>query len=253
MAAEPRFEVTVPSDHRPGDTLVVGISTPGLAGLTAVDYLVRHLESDPIGAVVPRGMPAIAPFENGVPRHPTRVYDLSDTPLAVLVSELFVPPWVAEPFVEATLDWAAAAGIEEVVVLHGVPFPHREEEHTVFHVATDEYRERRLSGDELPPLAGGVLDGVPGELVVRGLTPDATPVGVFVTPTHPPGPDVDAALRLIDAVEGRYGFDVDEAELLELAERLEQYYAEMADRMEALGQAEQPLATRDFPEDRMYM
>lgn len=252
MASDPSFDVRVPPDRQPGETLVLGLANLGMAGLTAADYLVRHLASEPVGAVVPDGLPAIAPFEDGVPRHPIRLYDLSATPLCVLASELFLPPMVAQSFAGSLLDWADAAGIDEVVVLHGVPFPHGEHEHAVFSVATEPFRERRLTDSDLPPLAGGVLDGVPGELVTRTLD-DGVPVGVFVTPTHPPGPDVDAALRLLGALEGCYGFDVDEAELEALSEQLRRYYTELADRMEALGQGEQPVASRDFPEDRMYM
>lgn len=252
MASEPTFEVTVPPTRRPGETLVLGLANPGMAGLTAADYLARHLESDPVGAVVPDGLPAVAPFEAGVPRHPTRLYDLPHTSLCVLVGELFVPPWVAQPFAGAVLDWARTAEIEELVVLHGVPFPHGEHEHAVFTVATESYRERRLTDTELSPLAGGVLDGAPGELVTRNLD-DGLPTGVLVTPTHPPGPDVDAALRLIGALEGCYDIDVDEAELEILSRQLERYHAELADRLEALGQADQPAGARSFPEDRMFM
>lgn len=253
MSADPTFDITVAPDRRPGETLVLGLATPGMAGLTAADYLVRHLESEPVGAVIPDGLPAIAPFEAGVPRHPTRVYDVLDGPLAVLVGELFIPPWVAGPFADALLDWAAGAGIEEFAVLHGVPFPHGEHEHAVYTVATAGYRERHLDGSDLQPLAGGVLDGVTGELVTRAIDDDRLEVGVYVTPAHPPGPDVDAALLLIEALEGRYGIDIDEAELEALSEQLRRYYNELADRMETLGQADQPIASRDFPEDRMYM
>lgn len=245
--------MTAPAEGRSGDTLVVGVSQLGLAGLTAADCLVRHLESDPLGAVVPDGLPAIAPFEHGEPRHHTRIYALPSTSLSVLVGELFVPPWVAQPFVEAVLAWARAADVEEVVVLHGVPVPHVEHEHAVFSVATADYRDRRLADGELAPLAGGVLDGPAGEFVTRNLREDGLPVGVYVTPAHPPGPDVDAALLLIEALERPYDFAVDDDELRAISERLSQYYAELADRMDTLAQADQPLASRDFPEDRMYM
>lgn len=253
MASDPAFDVRVPADQRPGSTLVIGLSNLGMAGLTAVDYLVRHLETEPIGAVVPDGLPAIAPFEAGTPRHHTRLYDVPESPLAVLVGELFVPPVVAQPFVQAVMDWAAAAGVEEMALLHGVPYPHGEHEHSVFYVATPGYREQHFAASELAPLAGGVLDGAAGELITRALDDDALEVGVYVTPTHPPGPDVDAALRLIDALEGHYDVEVDEADLQALSEQLRKHYTELADRMEALGQADASVASRDFPEDRMYM
>lgn len=252
MATVPTFELTAPTEPRPGEVLVLGLSNLGLGGLTAADYLVRHLDAEAIGAIVPEGLPAIAPFEAGVPRHPTRLYTLDDPSLTVLVGELFIPPALALEFVRTLLAWAVEAGVEEVVVLHGVPFPHDPEEHAVYYVATASFRERRLDGSALQPLAGGVLDGVPGELLTRNLD-DGLPVGVLVTPTHPPGPDVDAAIRLIEALEGCYDLDVDEAELVALSEQLQRYYEELADRMSNLGEGDQPVASRDFPDDRMYM
>ena len=253
MDSNPTFEVRVSSDRPPGETLLVGLSHLGMAGVTAADYLVRHVESEQIGHVAANGFPAITPFQDGEPRHPTRLYTLDGTELSVLLGELFVPVWAAQPFADALSEWSASAGVEEIAVLHGVPFPHGPEEHAVFHVSTPSYRTRRLAGTDIQPLGGGVLDGVIGEITTRGLDDRAPPVGVYVTPTHPPGPDIDASLLLLEAVQRIYGFTVDEEELRARSEELKQYYRELAQRMESLGEGEQSLATREFPEDRMFM
>jgi len=249
MSPESTFTVDVPRDVDPGQTLVVGLSSVGMAGVTATDYLVRHLDSAEVGHVSSRDMPAITPFENGRPRHHTRVYNLLGSDLTVLVGELFVPVPAARSFTDALLEWAAAAGVAEVAVLHSVPFPHGPDEHTVFHVATDGYREARLDSTDIRPLKGGFLDGVPGDLLGRGLDGDAPPVGVFATPAHPPGPDTDAALLLLDAIEEVYDVAVDRTELEGLSEEIKQHYASLADRMAAIEEADD----RDFAEDRMYM
>jgi predicted ATP-grasp superfamily ATP-dependent carboligase len=57
----------------------------------------------------------------------------------------------------------------------------------------------------------------------------------------------------LEAVQRIYGFTVDEEELRARSEELKQYYRELAQRMESLGEGEQSLATREFPEDRMFM
>lgn len=235
------------------DTLVVGQSHLGMAGVTAVDYLVRHLDSSQIGHVAPAELPGIAPFEDGVPRHHSRIYDLEAYDLSVLVGELFIPIGGARAFTDALVSWAESAGVSEIVVLHGVPFPHGPEEHEVFHVSTPEYRETHLADVSIEPLKGGFLDGVVGELVSRSLDADAPETGVFITPTHPPGPDIEAALKLLDAVETLYDLDVDETELRELGEELKQYYEQLNERMQALAEGEQPIGSHDYPEDRMYM
>lgn len=243
------FDVTVPSDVDPGQTLLVGLTTPGMAGITAVDYLVRNRPTEVIGNVSPEGLPAITPFEDGEPRHHTRLYNLADVDATVLVGELFVPVPAARAFAEALAEWIETNRIEEVALLHGVPFPHGPDEHATFYVATEPYRETRLEGTDLQPLKGGFLDGVAGELVSAGMDGTIPPTGVYVTPTHPPGPDIDAAVRFLDSIERAYGVDVDRDELERRSEEIKQYYAGLADRMAAF-EAE---ATQEYPEDRMFM
>lgn len=253
MAPDTDFEMDVQSDIAPGQTLLVGLSTPGLAGLTAVDHLVKHLEADEIGHVQPEVLPAITPFEAGTPRHHTRLYNLRNEDLIVLVGELFVPVSAARSFADALCEWIRSQSMTEVAVLHGVPYPHESEEHDVFYVATEQYRRDRLAGTDVGPLPGGFLDGVAGELVARSMEEEAPPVGAYVTPTHPPGPDIDAAFKFLDTLETVYDVSVDRSELEALSEEIKRYYTELADRMAALEASTQSTRDRDFPEDRMYM
>lgn len=253
MAAEPGFEVETTADADLGETLFVSLSGVGLAGVSALDYLVRQLDLEQIGHVSTHGLPDIAPFEDGRPRHPMRLYSDDDIDATVLVSELFVPTWAADPFAEALRTWLTESGIREVAVLHGVPFPHGPDEHDVFYVANSAYRDRRLEDTGIRPLRGGVFDGVVGELTVWSLAADAPPVGVFVTPTHPPGPDLDAALLFLDALQTVYDFELDEAELRRTAEDRKRHYQELADRLQAMQGSEGELMGRDAPDDRMYM
>ncbi|WP_114575587.1 proteasome assembly chaperone family protein [Saliphagus sp. LR7] len=241
------FDVT--ADGEPAaDVLVVGLSSPGFAGVTATDYLTRHLPSEEVGHVSPAEFPTITPFAEGRPRNPTRIYDIEDTALAAVVGELFVPVPAAPAFVDSLLSWVEEAGISEIVVPYGIPFPHGPEEHDVFTVATDAFREHRLEGSGFDGLRGGVLDGPVGELVARSMNDAAPPTGALLTPVHSPGPDLEAAIRLVDALESLYGVDVDEGELRRQSRELQEYYATLADRMNAIEEG-----SRDYPEDRSYM
>lgn len=247
------FEVTVPSDIRPGQTLLIGLSNLGMAAVTAADYLVRHRRSELIGHITPEELPAITPFENGEPRHHTRLYNLTDIDSTVLVGELFVPVWAARSFTNSLIEWVQTHEIEEIAFLHGVPFPHGPDEHTTFYVASEDYRSRRLEDVDVQPLKGGFLDGVAGELVAKSISGDIPPVGIYVTPTHPPGPDIDAAFEFLDAIERIYGVEVDRAELEERSEEIKQYYANLAERLATIEESDQLLSNREYPENRMYM
>lgn len=135
-------------------------------------------------------------------------------------------------------------------MLAGVPYPHAPEEHAVYYVATDEYRERRLSDTDVQALGGGFLDGAHGELLSRTAEGSAPPTGALVTPSHPPGPDLEAALLFVGALEGIYGLTVDAGELERLSADVRRHYEEMAKRLEAMTEGSATMEGRDLPEDR---
>ncbi|MFB6146079.1 MAG: proteasome assembly chaperone family protein [Halobacteriaceae archaeon] len=233
-------------DREPtGKVLVCGLSSFGLAGLTAVDYLVDQTTLRQCGHVRSDAA-TITPFEGGRPRHPVRLFDSPDLPTTVLVSELWIPPAASHAFSERLLAWSDAVDIDEVAVLQGVPIPHGPEDHRTFHVATDDYREYRLADPDGPPGMGtGYLDGVPASLLADGMD-SSLRVGVFVTPVHEQAPDIEAALRLIETLSTVYDLDVDTGPLEAFAADVQQYYVDLAARLEQVPDEE-------LPDDRMYM
>lgn len=239
----PTFEVA--HETEPSGTLVAGFSQFGLAGVTAVNYLVDHLDMETTGHVSVEALPAITPFEQGTPRHHTRFFSRPDLDVTVLAGELFVPVVAADPFSRAIVDWIATNEMREVAVLSGVPIAHGPEAHRVFYVATEDYQRRRLADTEVPPMGRGFLDGVPARLLERGIDSPLA-AGVFVTPVHARTPDVEAAIRLVETARDVYGLPVDTGELESLAEDVQNYYADLAERLEAVEREQRP-------EDRMYM
>ncbi|MFW5956084.1 MAG: PAC2 family protein, partial [Halorhabdus sp.] len=101
MARDPSFDVRLTTDSEPGETLLIGLAGQGVAGLTAADYLITHVETTQIGHVETRNLPDITPFSEGKPRNPIRLYSTADSSVTILISELFMPVWVADPFADA--------------------------------------------------------------------------------------------------------------------------------------------------------
>ncbi|MGZ0746205.1 proteasome assembly chaperone family protein [Haloparvum sp. AD34] len=289
MDGAPTLDVEIMAQAPLGDVLVVGVADPGVAGLSATDHLVSALETTQIGHVSTRHLPDLTPFSEGRPRHPIRLYTAPAADLTILVGEVFLPVGIADQFADALTEWVATTGIGEITVIHGAPFQHAETDHVVSHVATDEYRARHFDSDgtavgddaaedgasgpdatdgsgsgedapgegppaqEIPPLSGGFFDGVLGELLVRGMEGDLPPVGVLVTPSHPPAPDLDGALRLLGSLRTVYGVDVDETDLRRRADEMRQYYRELSERMQSLRDGEEGRRGEEYPHDRMYM
>jgi uncharacterized protein len=249
---DPTFRVST-TDEPSGETLAVALPQLGMANLTALDFLVQHNEAEEIGYVDTEDLPAMTPIQDGTPRRHTRLFDLPSLDLTILLGELFVPVWAAGGFSEALSAWTVDQPPREIVILHGVPFPHAETEHSVFTVTTSDFEERRLGDTPYEPLRGGFFDGIPGELLDRNLDEGDPSVAALVTPAHPPGPDVEAALRLLEAFEAIFELELDLSELEAAAVQTREYYDELAQRFQTLQNSDTNTGSRDYPIDRMYM
>jgi uncharacterized protein len=247
--ADVTFEVRARTDSEFGGTMLIGTAAPGLVGVTVADHIVRQMDAEQVGHVRVNGLPDVTPFTDGEPRHGIRLYALPETNVTVLVGEVFLPVLAGEQFVDAVVEWATGVGIWEAVVPYAVPYQHGPDDHDAFYVATPAFRDRRIGDRDLRPLPGGFLDGMVGELLTAGLDRDA-PVGTLVTPAHPPGPDLEAAVRLLGPIADLYDLPVDVEELTQRAERQRQYYAELADRVQSL---ENQSEDGRYPQDRMFM
>lgn len=239
----PTFDVQLDD---PTNTVVAGFAEFGLAGLTAADYLVEQLELTEVGYITVDQLPSVTPFDDGTPRHHTRLFSRPDLEVTVLVGELFMPPFAAEPFGDEIVEYASERDVEEVVVLSGVPVSHGPDDHRAFYVASEDYQETRLAGDEtVAPMSGGFLGGINGAVMQRGIDSPLRTC-VLTTPVHARAPDVDAALRLLEAVDSVYEFGLDTGPLQAFAAEIAEQYEELAAQLE---ERREELAV----DDRMYM
>ncbi|MFU1782131.1 proteasome assembly chaperone family protein [Haloarcula japonica] len=234
------------SDGRPPvDTLAVGVSEYGLAGLTAVDYLADQESMREIGHLRTPGPPFITPFENGTPRPHTRLYTDEAASFAVLVGERFVPPAQAGSLAEAIATAGRELDVSNITMLTGVPIAHGPDDHAPFYIATPAYQEAYLDDTDIRPMGNGFLEGLSAELVTRGID-ESLPTGVFTTPTHPQAPDAAAAIRLLTALKETHAIQIDTGPLEAFAANIEAHYQALAERMDAAD-------TDSLPDDRMYM
>ncbi|MDQ2071681.1 proteasome assembly chaperone family protein [Haloarcula sp. NS06] len=239
------ISVVLSDDRPPVDTLAVGVSEYGLAGLTAVDYLADQQSMREIGHLRIPGPPFITPFENGTPRHHTRLYVDESASFAVLVGERFVLPAQAGAVAEAVASAGARLDVSNITMLTGVPIAHGPDDHVPFYIATPAYQESYLDDTDIRPMGNGFLDGLSAELVTRGID-ESLPTGVFTTPTHPQAPDVAAAIRLLTALKESHSIQIDTGPLEDFAANIEAHYQALAEQMDAAD-------SDQFGDDRMYM
>jgi uncharacterized protein len=155
----------------------------------------------------------------------------------------------ADPFASAIIEWTERNDVEEVAALSGVPVAHGLDARRSFYIATEDYREGRLAdldSDSAPqPMENGYLSGINGSLVTRGLDPSLA-VCVLSMPVRARNPDVDAALRLLETVDGIYGLGLDTGPIEEFAASVGAHYERLAEHV-------RDTREDDRYDDRMYM
>lgn len=239
----PSFEIS--HETEPSEILLAGFASYGLAGLTAASFIVDELSLVQTGHITSAQLPPFTPFENGAPRHHSRLFSRDDLNITVLVNDLFIPVWAADAFGKAILGWTDSNEVEEITILSGAPLMHKPEEHDVFFIATTDYQDVNLRNNDIKPVPQGYLNGVNASLMGRGIdSPLRT--GLLVTPVHERVPDVEAAIRLVDTVASLYQITIDSAPLQTYASQVEQYYHDLAKKLEAVEEEHQY-------NDRMYM
>ncbi|WP_324757877.1 proteasome assembly chaperone family protein [Haloarcula montana] len=244
MADHPRFELT--ASPEPVETLIVGVSTYGLAGLTAVDYLTDERPMEQVGYLTGGDQPVITPFQDGSPRHHTRLSVDTERSIGVVVGERMVTVEAATGVADAIETLCERTETETVVILSGVPVAHGPDDHVPFYIATEGYRSSFLEDADIRPMGNGYIDGLPAELLDRGIEGAGLDVGVFTTPVHAQTPDAAAALRLLDVLSAVHDIDIDTGPLKTFAASVESHYQALAERLDS---------ERDtgVPDDRMYM
>lgn len=226
-----QFTLDFETGESPEPTLVVAFPEPGLGGLSANQYLVESLGLTETGHIQAEGLPAITPYTNGRPYHHTRLFSRPGLAYTVLTCELPIPVQFSEPFGRMLVQWVEQRAVEEVTMLTTVP--HLEPSDGLYHVASEDYAETRLADQPTTPLGGGFLTGVNASLIARAM--DTTlRVGVLATGGNPYVPvDGEAALRLVEGLDGLYDLGVETAELRQFAEESSQYYRELTEQIEA--------------------
>ena len=168
MAEE--ISLTIESDEPPSETVIAAFTYPGMSGMIACNYLIEELDLEQTGYIQADGLPALAPFENGRPYHPTRLHSRSDLDVTVLTSELPVPLHATEVFGRELLTWILDREINEVAILLGVGgLRNVGSSDEIHYVASPDYTEQRLQTADFTPLAGGFFDGITASLVSRAI------------------------------------------------------------------------------------
>jgi len=229
--------------------LVCCFPSAGVVGTIAANTLIDQFQMEEIAHVRSRYMPSAAVFLDGRLRHPFRIYAKKDINLLVVTTELPVMEEGMYIISSALLDWAASLGVQETVVLDGIPVQGIPANRKVLYAAEEQKLADLEEDKDMEILKKGIITGIAGSILSETLCRDM--IGfALLTPAIPMMPDPEGAVQLLKALNRLYNVDVKVEELEESAEQIRRKMEEMAQQVEGIRRQQPGVSQKAF--ERMF-
>jgi len=217
----------------------------GMVSSVAAHFLIEYLELEFVGGVKDSRLPPLCLVQDGAPLPPIRIYAGEQKcnlmgecdKIILLMSELIVPDAIVHDIVEAMFEWSKSSGIGAGILLDAFamkgmkgglngnePMVEYEdsEEINVLGIGATQHMREVLEEMGVAPVEQGVIKGMTGVILGEGRRRGLDIVSLLVE-ADPRFPDARAAATLIGHLNKLLpAIELDQAPLLEEAERLEE-------------------------------
>lgn len=141
-------------------TFIEGLPDVGLVGVIAATHLVETLGLVEVAAIESDLLPPVLVLHKGLLTNPVRVF--AGKGLAVVTSEIAIPPTAVYPLVKKLADWVQKKHVGQVISVSGFPAQDRTEIETpqVFGVAIDEKTMQLLQEHKVEVMEEGFVVGI---------------------------------------------------------------------------------------------
>ncbi len=219
---------------RPKNPIIIeGFPGFGLVGTIVTEFLIKHLDADPIGLIRLDEVPPVIAVHKGKPVEPVGIFYSKKNNIVILHALTSV-----QGFEWGLADLLEKVGKElkakEIISLEGVGSENQIEEGEdreprVFFLGKN---SKKLTDCGASPLQEGIIMGVTGALLLKN---DIGTTCLFAE-THSALPDSRAAARLIEILDKYLGLRVDYKPLLEKAEKFEDKIKDLMSKAESATQ-----------------
>ena len=199
--------------------IIEGFPGFGLVGSIALEFLIDHLKTEPIGVFTHEKMPAIVAIHENKLVPPISVHYCSEYNL-LLVHALTTLPGMEWYIADAVIELAEKTKAKEIICIEGVGSMQESEEikdPQVFYYSNSQPKVKECESLLLKPLKEGIVVGATSALLIKS----SSPVTAFFAEAHTTMPDSKAAAKIIEALDKYLGLKVDYAPLLKKAENFE--------------------------------
>ncbi len=207
-------------NKRPKSPIIIGgFPGIGLIGTIATEFLVKHLNAEPIGHIWSDKLMPMAAVHDSKIIQPLEIFYDSKHNIMILhaLSDIRTLEWALG---DALLELGKAVKAKEIICLEGVLS--KTETTNLFYLTTSKIKEKAFNkirdNVSIGPLKEGIIMGVTAAMLLR--TVNIPTSGIFVE-THSKLPDSKAAAKIIEVLDNYLNLKVDYKPLLKAAEEFE--------------------------------
>ena len=193
--------------------IIEGFPGFGLVGTIATEFLIKHLDAEPIGLIRLDEVPPVIAVHKGEAVEPLGIFYAKRGNIIILHALSSVQGFEWE-LAEILQKIGKELKAKEVISLEGVGSETENPEPRVFFMGK---KDKKLRGCGASPLQEGIIMGVTGALLLK----KEIELTCLFAETHSALPDSRAAAKLIEILDKYLGLKVDYKPLLEKAERFE--------------------------------
>jgi uncharacterized protein len=217
--------------------VLLGFVGPGMVGGIAASHIIDQYKMEIIAHVHSTYLPPAVVFIDGVLRHPFRIYSDKKGAFCVIVCEMPLSAHGSYHIASTLLDWIEGKGVQELVVLEGIPIQGIPRNRQTFCAAEPE-KIKECENKGIQMISSGLIQGIAGSVLNECLSRNITGIA-FLTPAITFVPDPEGAAILIETVKNMYNLDITTQPLLDDAEKIRQKLNEIAEHHQRMRQVEE--------------
>ena len=194
-------------------TIIEGFPGLGLVGTIAIEYLLDHLQAEPIGEIRIQESPPMIAVHKGKVIEPLGIFYNKKYNLIILhaLTPVKGKEW---DLAKAIHDLGKLVGAKEIISLEGVGAPPSIAKRPDTYFLSN---KKGLEKTGIKPLEEGIIMGVTGALLLG----KKSNVSAIFAETHSALPDSRAAAKVVEVLDKYLGLKVDYAPLLKKAQAFE--------------------------------
>ena len=197
-------------------TIIEGFPGFGLIGTISIEFLMEHLETEKIGTIEMEEVPAMIAIHQNKIIEPISIHYAKKQNL-VLIHAINIGKEMGWKLAETITELTKALSAKEIISLEGVGSPNPDASR-VFYYSTQNGKVSKKIAGTASPLQEGIIVGVTGALLSKGLKTHLIALFAEAKSTLP---DSKAAAEILKVLDAYTGLKIDTKPLMRQAVKFE--------------------------------